>query len=107
VTCTPCTPQQADIPQVSYGHFEAVRKQDNVLVQLQRDISNGAPSVHLYVNSTYYGEYLIPAEITLDLVAHTEQRLVLETWMGSVRQTYKMIPIAKFCAEVWDGYIVN
>jgi hypothetical protein len=75
---------------------------DGYVVHLQRASYQYAPTVRVWEQGQFMGEYYIPIAI-YDIQVSLEGRYVLETWMGEVRQVYKQIPIARACAESWTG----
>jgi hypothetical protein len=97
-----CTFKKYTLPSISY--LQLVRN-DGRVVHLQRSAYKYNPTVHVWIQRNYRGQYYIPKNV-YDIRVILENRLVLETWMGQVRQVFKQIPIAKACSN-WRSSIVG
>jgi hypothetical protein len=72
-------------------------------IDLLGDSKGYGPSVHIWENGQYSGEYQVPISIAdgqIQVLLRMEQRL--ETWMGRVRQVLKAIPYVTVCG-LWYG----
>lgn len=96
-----CSLQEYTLPSTSYLQLTHT---SGYVVHLQRSSSNYAPTVKLWEQQQYSGEYPIPVDV-YDIQVRLEGRWVLETWMGQVRQVYKQVPVARACAESWTGLL--
>jgi hypothetical protein len=70
------------------------------IVALQRSNLNYRPTVHIWMNNAYVGQYYVPVQIypnQLDVLLHTEIRL--EPWMGQMRQVQKVVPYLRACGS--------
>src|SRR5688500_16292528 len=94
-----CTLQEYTLPSTSY--LEMIHTSGYV-IHLQRASDQSQPTVRVWEQRQFTGEYYIPIDIS-DIQVRLEGRYVLETWMGEVRQVYKEVPVAKACAENWTG----
>jgi hypothetical protein len=94
-----CTLQEYTLPSTS--HLEMIHTSGYV-IHLQRASDQSQPTVRVWEQGQFIGEYYIPIDI-YDIQVRLEGRYVLETWMGEVRQVYKQVPMAKACAENWTG----
>ena len=99
----PCAEREVTLPSVR--HLKLTRQDDGLVLHLQRGASNGAPTVRIWEHHEYAGERYVPASvhgISVKLVT----RQVYETWMGSVQQVTKQVPVAEFCAGEWSDATV-
>lgn len=72
-------------------------------LSFQWDTDQNFPSVKVWVNGVYENEYRLPATFAGgEIEARLDQRYALETWMGSVRQTVKQVPVLRVCGP-WSG----
>lgn len=79
------------LPSISYLEL---RRSDGLVMHLQRGTFNRQNTVRVWVNGRYAGEGYIPQRL-FDVTATHELRLVLETWMGRVRQVQKQVPVVR------------
>lgn len=72
-------------------------------MSFQRDTDDNFPSVQVWVNGAFDGEYRAPATFASgEIQVRLDQRMTLETWMGEVRQTIDQVPILRVCGS-WSG----
>ncbi|HJS86291.1 MAG TPA: hypothetical protein VJ779_12600 [Acetobacteraceae bacterium] len=72
-------------------------------IALQRHVRNHRPTVYVWLNHRFAGEYLVPLSLAsgeIQVLMHTH--MGLETWMGSVRQSLKETPYLVVCGP-WSA----
>lgn len=99
-----CTQTKSDLQWVGYGYTIFQRRADNAVFHVQKNVVNRAYTALIYSNFRYLGQYRIPLDIAPGLVLRFENRIVLETWMGRVRQVIKVLPVAVYCSNLWTRY---
>jgi hypothetical protein len=76
---------------------------DGSTISLQRNSRGYYPTAHVWTNGNYVGEYNIPFQLAsgeIEVRLHMRNRL--ETWLGKVRQAYKVVPYVVVCGD-WNG----
>lgn len=73
------------------------------IVSLQRGNYNFRPTVHVWINGSYAGQYYIPLTLAGGQIqVRIRMQLRYETWLGKVRQVYKAVPYVIVCGN-WYG----
>jgi hypothetical protein len=88
-----CITKTYTLPSISYLQLAL---SNGRVVHLRRSVYMHYPTVNIWDNRRYIGQYYIPvtyAGLSIILI----NRVVLETWMGSVRQVVKQVPVVKAC----------
>lgn len=83
----------------------ALQNVSGTTIYLQRGNYNFKPTVHVWVNGSYAGQYNIPnAFFGGQIKVLFRLQLRTETWLGKVRQVYKEVPYVTVCGA-WYGYL--
>ena len=96
-----CTRVRQDIPASANTYLRLTRRSDGRVIHLRKGIYNHYPTVHVWEQLRYSGQWYIPVDV-YDIQVRLERRLMTEIWMGQVRQTYKNIPVARYCPTRWS-----
>lgn len=80
-----------------------LRSGQGTMLALQRSVRQGMPTVKVWVNGQFSGEYNVPfTAYGGQIQTRLRQRMGLETWLGRVQQAQKITPYLVVCGD-WSG----
>jgi hypothetical protein len=80
-----------------------LRNGQGTMLALERSVRQGAPTIKVWVNGQFSGEYKVPfTAFGGQIQTRLHQRMGLETWLGRVQQAQKIMPYLVVCGD-WSG----